>query len=121
MSDDEQDRVSRRRFLQSLGLVGMAGASGSLLAACGDSGDSSGQASSEACADLSDLSEQQLQQRKQMVKSLSYVHESPQEDQFCSNCQLFIQKEYGEGCGGCQLFPGPVHAKGYCNSWAPAT
>lgn len=123
MSNDEQDRMSRRRFLHSLGLVGVAGASGSLLAACGGSDDSSQQTAdaSGACADLSPLSDQEMQQREQMVGSLNYVHESPQDEQFCSNCQLYLQEEYGEGCGGCQLFPGPVHAEGYCNSWAPAT
>lgn len=120
MNNDEQEQLSRRHFLQSLGLVGIAGASGSLLAACGGSDDSSDN-SGEACADLSGLSEQEMEQRKQMVESLNYVHESPQDDQFCSNCQLYIADEYGKGCGGCQLFPGSVHAEGYCNSWAPAT
>jgi len=40
MSSDDRNRVSRRRFLQSLGMAGVVGASGSLLAACGggDSG-----------------------------------------------------------------------------------
>lgn len=124
MSSDNQDSVSRRRFLQSVGIAGVVGASGSLLAACGgsdDSEDSSGTTASADCSDLSDLSESEKKQRSQMVKSLKYVEESPQEDQHCANCQLYIKSEYGEGCGGCQLFPGPVASNGYCNSWAPAS
>lgn len=113
MSSETEDRVSRRRFLQSIGIVGVVGASGSLIAACGGSSDS--------CSDLSDLSEPEKKQRSQMVKSLNYVEETPQENRDCANCQLYIAEEYGEGCGGCQLFPGPVAANGYCNSWAPAS
>ncbi len=129
MSTESNDRVSRRRFLQSVGIAGVVGASGTLLAACGgsddsgsSSGDSSGSASaSGGCSDLSGLSDAQKKQRSQMVKSLQYVEETPQPDKNCANCQLYIQSEYGEGCGGCQLFPGPVAANGYCNSWAPAS
>lgn len=131
MSDPEQDRVSRRRFLRSLGVAGIAGASGSLLVACGGNGDSSngnGSTGAEStgstatagnCTDLSALSDQEKKRRKQMVKQLEYVEESPNEKEYCSNCQLYLKSEYGEGCGGCSLFPGPVHPNGYCNSWAP--
>jgi hypothetical protein len=127
MTSETEDRVSRRRFLQSVGIAGMVGAGSSLLAACGGSddsgegGSSSSSTTSADCSDLSDLSEQEKKQRSQMVKSLKYVEETPQEDRNCANCQLYIQEEYGEGCGGCQLFPGPVAANGYCNSWAPAS
>lgn len=126
MNSEREDRVSRRRFLQSLGVAGVMGASGTLLAACGsdDSGNGSSDESSSAsatCSDLSDLTDQEKKQRSQMVESLKYVEETPQEDKTCANCQLYIQGEYGEGCGGCQLFPGPVAAEGYCNSWAPAS
>lgn len=128
-SDDQtesadQNHVSRRRFLHSLGIAGVVGASGSLLAACGGgdgssngSGASSASASSN-CTDLSGLSDQEKKRRKQMVKSLQYVEDSPNEKKYCSNCQLYVESDYGEGCGGCTLFPGPVNADGYCNSWA---
>jgi len=131
MSTESNDRVSRRRFLQSVGVAGVIGAGSTLLAACGGSDDSgSGSGSSDAggtttasgnCSDLSDLSESQKKQRSQMVESLQYVEETPQDDRNCANCQLYVQGDYGEGCGGCQLFPGPVAANGYCNSWAPAS
>lgn len=131
MNSDDENRVSRRRFLHSLGLVGMAGASGSVLAACGDSEDSQkgsgtpgtessgSSAASGPCSDLSSLSSKEKEKRKQLVESLQYVEKSPQEKKTCSNCQLYTKSEYAEGCGGCSLFPGPVNAKGYCNSWAP--
>ena len=127
MNSEDNDRVSRRRFLQSVGVAGVVGLSGSFLAACGgsdDSGDGSSESTSTAsgnCSDLSDLSDAQKKQRSQMVKSLQYVEETPQPKKRCDNCQLYVKGDYGEGCGGCQLFPGPVTNNGYCNSWAPAS
>jgi hypothetical protein len=137
MSSSDNDRVSRRRFLQSVGIAGVVGAGSSLLAACGGgSSDSSGSGSSASdsdggnggattasadCSDLSDLSDAQKKQRDQMVNSLQYVEETPNAEKNCANCSLYIKSEYGEGCGGCQLFPGAVAANGYCNSWAPAS
>lgn len=130
MDSNDQNRVTRRRFLQSLGLVGAIGAGGTLITACGGGSDDSGGDSSAGseggastasadCSDLSSLSDAQKQQRKQMVKSLNYVEESPNAEKNCANCQLYQQEKYGSGCGGCQLFPGPVAENGYCDSWAP--
>lgn len=121
MESDDQNRVSRRRFLHSLSLVGVVGASGSLLVACGDSEDSEGTAdtASSNCSNLSDLSEQETKQRAKMVEQLNYVEESPEADRNCANCSLYQKEQYEADCGGCQLFPGPVAAKGYCDSWAP--
>jgi hypothetical protein len=138
MESDDQSHVSRRRFLHSIGLAGVVGAGGSLLAACGGGSDGSGDGSgngsaaqsggetgeataSADCSDLSSLSDAQKQQRKQMVKSLNYVEKSPNAEKNCANCQLYQQEKYGSGCGGCQLFPGPVNANGYCDSWAPTS
>ena len=129
------DRVSRRRFLQSIGIAGALGASGTLLTACGGGSDSGSDASSDGgsdastsgttasadCSDLSSLSASEKKNREQMVSSLQYVEETPNPEQKCSNCQLYVESEYGAGCGGCTLFPGPVAANGYCNSWAPAS
>lgn len=137
-NSEESSRVTRRRFLQSLGVAGLAGASGTLLSACGGSGDSGGSetqsggsetqsggttTASADCTDLSALSDAQKQQRQQMVNSLNYVEETPNENQYCANCQLYQSPEQeettGSECGGCQLFPGAVTANGYCTSWAP--
>jgi hypothetical protein len=127
---DDRNRVSRRRFLHSLSIASVVGAGGSLLAACGGGSDESGDSSSAEgetssatasadCSDLSDLSDAEKKQREQMVGSLNYVEESPQAEKNCANCSLYQQEQYGSGCGGCQLFPGPVNAQGYCDSWAP--
>ena len=125
MESYDSNRVSRRHFLQSLSLATGVGASGSLLAACGGSDDSGGGSdasettASADCSDLSGLSDAQKQQREQMVNSLNYVEEPPEPDKNCANCSLYQEERYGSGCGGCQLFPGPVAEQGYCDSWAP--
>lgn len=134
MTDKDSDHVSRRKFLRSLGIAGAVGASGSLLVACGGGSDDSGSSedgtsgtdsesatASADCSDLSSLSDAQKKQRQQQVKALNYVEESPEPDKNCANCQLYQEEKFGEGCGGCQLFPGPVAAEGYCSSWAAQT
>ena len=134
-----EDNVTRRNFLQRLSVIGIAGVGGgALLSACGGGSEEAGsgqgaqqqgggQATAGAdfsCDDLSGLSEAQLKQREQMTTSLNYVDETPNPEQYCSNCSLYQQPEQEETtdgpCGGCQLFPGPVHPNGYCTSWAPA-
>lgn len=140
MGQNEHD-VSRRDFLQRLSIVGVAGIGGStLLSACGGGSDgqgggsgqgqTSGQAAGPAsadlsCNDLSALSDAQQQQRSQMAESLNYIEQTENPEQYCANCALYEQPEAEETtdneCGGCQLFPGPVHPNGYCTSWAPAS
>ena len=132
MNDTTNDRVTRRRFLQSLGVAGLVGVSGTVISACGGSDDTrtsetdagTPSAGSDAtaqadCSDLSGLSDAEKQQRQQMAQSLQYVEETPEPDKNCANCQLYVEPEGGSNCGGCQLFPGPVYPEGYCNSWAP--
>lgn len=42
------------------------------------------------------------------------------ENQFCDNCVLYTGPAGEESWGSCALFPGKVvHAKGWCNVWAP--
>lgn len=133
MNDSTNDRVTRRRFLQSLGVAGLVGVGGTMLSACGGGSDDTGGSDADAgassaesdamaqadCSDLSGLTDAEKQQRQQMAKSLGYVEESPEANKNCANCQLYVESEGGSGCGGCQLFPGPVYPEGYCNSWAP--
>lgn len=124
MENDAQD-VSRRRFLQRLSVIGVAGAGGGvLLSACGGGSEQEGEAQASAeinpCDDLSDLSDAEQEQRQQMVETLDYVDETPNEEQYCANCALYTEPAEDEECGGCQLFPGPVYPEGYCTSWAPA-
>lgn len=120
--------ISRKQFLQRCALLGAAAVGGgSLLAGCGggaDSGESGQQTAAETetkstaaggdpCGDTSGLSETDLQMRK----NLKYVARSPEEEKYCSNCKFYQADQYGEQCGGCQLFKGPVHPDGYCTSW----
>lgn len=117
--------VTRRDFLQRLSAIGVAGiGGGALLSACGGDAEQGETADADSCDDLSELSDDEREQREQMVETLSYVDETPNEDQYCANCALYIEPEdeetTGDQCGGCDLFPGPVHPDGYCTSWAPA-
>lgn len=100
------DRTSRRQFLAATGAVlGL----GPVLAACG--GDATRAAQ---CDGYGSLSTAELQQRQ----ALNYVDASPRADQNCANCRLYNAPEDGGACGGCQLFPGPVVAQGWCTAWA---
>lgn len=128
MSDSSN--VSRRDFLQRLSALGIAGVGAStVLSACGGGGGddaSSGSAdaggsSDLSCDDLSGLSDQQISQRETQVDALQYVEETPNPDQNCANCSFWQAPEGNADCGGCQLFPGPVHPNGWCNSWVAAS
>jgi hypothetical protein len=68
---------------------------------------------SDPCDDLSNLTQDEIEERK----SYNYVKESPHKAQNCLNCELYIEPEEGNPCGGCGLFEGPVQANGYCDSW----
>lgn len=126
MSDSS--KVSRRSFLQRLSALGIAGVGAStVLSACGggggdtsSSGDGSSGSADFSCDDLSGLSDQQISQRETQAQALQYVEESPNPDQNCANCSFWQAPEGNANCGGCQLFPGPVHPDGWCNSWVAA-
>lgn len=57
-------------------------------------------------------------QSAQMRTALQYKEVSDQEGKNCANCAQFKPGEYGDDCGGCNLFAGPVQNNGYCLSWA---
>ena len=109
--------------MRRLGAAGAAGAS-VFVGACGaeqasEREDGEGPAAGGGpCSDLSELTSEEIQKRK----ALGYVSDSPRPSQVCANCQLWIApEEEGQPCGGCILIQGPIHPKGYCNSWAPQT
>ena len=77
-----------------------------------------GTTAADPCNDLSALSEADRQQAQQMRQTLGYVSETPYEDKRCDNCQFWQAPVGSAPCGGCQLIKGPIHAEGYCNSWA---
>ena len=65
------------------------------------------------CNDLSGVAEADLKQRE----SLGYVAKSTEADKNCTNCRFYQAGTQANGCGGCQLFKGPVTPEGYCKTW----
>lgn len=52
------------------------------------------------------------------AKALSYVHESPNPENLCTNCQLY-QGPADSAWGPCAIFPGKqVAGGGWCSAWA---
>ncbi len=108
------------RLISRGDLLGRAGALWfAVLSQCGSESPNSdvNPLAGESCSDVSRLSPTQLQERRAVTKSLRYVTESPRADRNCENCQLYIPWS-GQACGGCQIFPGPVAPRGYCETWA---
>lgn len=70
--------------------------------------------SADPCTDFSNVDPAELEKRK----ALGYVEKSPIPDNLCENCKLFVPGKEGTGCGGCQLFKGPVLLDAYCTYWA---
>ena len=125
----EDHRLSRRNFIQRIGLLGAAGA---VLAGCGggdeadpEMGDGavtdddlSAATNAETCDDLTGLTEAEIQARRE---TFQYVDESPNPEQLCDNCQFWLPAENDGFCGGCTIVKGPIHPDGWCISWAPQT
>lgn len=134
------EKITRKDFLKKLSFVGVAGlGASSLLAACGggkkEASNQTAQSSSQGgsdtatagaaassgqyataegpCSDLSGVPEQDQKTRK----TLQYTNKSPYPDKHCSNCNFFLKNKYGDKCGGCQLFKGPINPNGHCTSW----
>ncbi len=47
-----------------------------------------------------------------------YVEEAPDPAKNCTGCGFFTAGEGGSNCGKCEIFLGPVNARGHCDSWA---
>ncbi len=77
-----------------------------LLHGCGKSGTAS-------CVDPGTLSRGE----EQMRKTLSYVDVSASAQRRCDSCQFYSVAD-AKDCGDCEILAGPVHAQGYCTSWA---
>ena len=107
--------LSRRLFLQRLGVAAGAGV---FLSACTpESGEADPEMAEEgfSCLDTTGLTDMEIQMRQ----TLAYVDESPYPEKLCNNCQFWQPAATENECGGCQLLKGPIHPQGYCNSWAP--
>jgi hypothetical protein len=118
---DHPEEPSRRVFLRRALALGAAGAGGGvLLSACGGDGDGgdgeSGGGESGGggvTCDTSGLTQEEKKQRQRF----QYVAQTEKPNERCNNCQFWKPDQVEGECGGCQLFPGPVNPKGWCNSW----
>ena len=98
--------LSRREMLRSTVRLAVIGSVPVLLNAC--------TAPQFRCDDVSGLSEDDLALRS----ALEYQDGSPHgEEKNCSNC-AFYRTGAKNQCGQCTLLRGPIHPRGYCNSWA---
>lgn len=118
--------MNRKDFLKTFAFTAISGSV--FLAACGGSDNKTQNQSTESteqpkaeeqttaqadCNDLSGVSEADLKQRE----SLGYVAASTEPGKNCLNCRFYQPGSQPNGCGGCQLFKGPVNEQGYCKSW----
>ena len=117
---DHPEEPSRRVFLRRALALGAGGAGGGvLLSACGRGGDGGdGESGGESggggvTCDTSGLTQEEKKQRQRF----QYVAQTEKPNERCNNCQFWRPDQVEGECGGCQLFPGPVNPKGWCNSW----
>ncbi len=113
-----QDKLTRKEFLISAGVVGTTLIFGStIFNACKKEESKPQQTKTEGpkCDDVTGLKPEDIEQRK----NLQYVDNSPEPSKLCSNCALYIPAEAGAPCGGCNLIKGPISPNGWCTSWVP--
>lgn len=129
MSNENEERHSRRRALQVIGLS--VGAASTLLVACKSeskapaAGKPAGKpaaakpkpAGGDRCASVAPIDAQSAQMRK----ALQYVSESKTAGKRCDNCVQWEADKFKGECGGCKLFTGAVTPEGHCISWGPIT
>jgi hypothetical protein len=119
MSDQSVHKFGRRRTLQILGVGGLTAGGVFSVAGCGSDEEKKGGADKgqKQAAAGKGCDAPITPQSQQLRKSLQYVDQSPHPEKNCANCAQYLADKFGE-CGGCNLIPGPVQAKGYCLSWA---
>lgn len=117
----KKNNYSRRKFINKcLTTGGLFLSSAYILSSCNASPggekqtDKKNTQAKDTCNDLSEVSEAELKKRN----SLGYVIKSPNPDNFCGNCSLYLPPKEGKACGGCLLFKGPVYKEGHCVQWA---
>ena len=116
----KNESLSRKDFFKRVSLFGISAIGATtLLKACGGAPDEAAPEPvatevDDPCSDLSDLSEADINLRE----SLGYVAETPNPEERCDNCALWVPVPEGGQCGGCTILPGqPIHPAGWCNSW----
>lgn len=109
--------ISRRKFIVKLAVTSAGVGSLLFVSSCGNNDTEKekveNDSSSEDPCHENDLTEAQKTSRNQF----EYVHKSPHPEKRCNNCQLWIEPNEGEFCGGCQIIDGSINPKGYCNQW----
>ena len=65
------------------------------------------------CTTLRGVSD--LHRRRRLFQA--YTDRSRISDRNCKNCSLYIAAPNERTCGGCTLFRGPVHPRGWCKGW----
>ncbi len=50
--------------------------------------------------------------------AVSYQH-TPDGEQFCGNCGLFVPDQDGDGFGACTLVQGKIHHCDWCSAYSP--
>lgn len=123
------DKLTRKEFLQRLGLlgIGVLGA-GSLLNSCGGGGNETASKpaatpepapveqaapAADPCGDLTGLTEAEVNMRG----TFQYVAQSKEAEKWCHNCALYVEPKDGAQCGGCQIIKGPINPDGWCMQW----
>ena len=119
------NRMNRKEFLRTLGILGVAGIGGSsFLSSCaGDTSEKappqsksetpSETAANDPCGDTTGLTEVDLKARE----NLKYAATSADPAKACDICNFWTAPVEGATCGGCQLLKGSINPKGSCNSF----
>ena len=124
----DDSTIQRRSYLKYAG-----GATLTLLAGCsGNGGDNGGgdghevphpddDVVPEAEVNANALNGQaRPDEPNQGKEGVSYAH-SPNGDQHCGNCALFVPDEDGDGFGACTAVKGKIHTCDYCALWSSYT
>ncbi len=108
---------TRKEFLKVMSVISsVVLSSGALLSACGSSekkAETEKKPAEDPCADLSGLTDEE----KAVREEFEYVATSPNPEELCKNCALWIEPEPGSQCGGCEIMKGPIHPEGWCSVW----
>src|SRR5207247_964867 len=120
-----RDYISRRSALKkalkaALGLASFSVISELLLSSCERKNQAGSEKAPSFDAKEACLIDQNLDPDQQAIrKNLKYVDQTPISTRTCDNCKFYTNPAQDSSCGGCKLFAGPVHPKGWCNSWYP--
>lgn len=115
----KNENIDRKDFFKKVSLFGISAIGATtLLKACGGGPDEpepadTSAAAEDECGDLSGLTEEEIQGRE----NLNYVAETPNPEERCDNCALWLESRDGTICGGCSIMAGPINPAGWCTAW----